>query len=211
MREYMAGVVKGRAVLRADPESDISIETDEGVKGIIMQHIHTDFQIIRDVTSSRECLISPVVRFHTVESVGDPSACGYRYKVTIPHCLPRNHDSSSIRVRYGNIYKGTLKEMKLGKHQEGFKPFYEIQDKSITVYANHFCDVVCTSAQKICTSKILTLPFGLIRTFDTGSAEQTNVKVKIFLCSILYSSTSLQKVRPFLFKFLSSSCEVFRK
>ena len=29
MREYLAGVVKGRTVLRADPESDISIETDE--------------------------------------------------------------------------------------------------------------------------------------------------------------------------------------
>ena len=193
MREYMAGVVKGRTVLRADPESDISIETDEGVKGIIMQHIHTDFQIVRDATSSRECLISPVVRFHTVESVGDPSPYGYRYKVTIPHCLPRSHDSSSIRVRYGDIYRGTLQGMELGRPQEGFKPFYEIQDKSIIVYANHFCDVVCTSAHKICTSKILTLPFGLIRTFHIDSDVQTNVKVKIFLCSILYSNADLRR------------------
>ena len=84
----MAGVVKGRTVLRADPESDISIETDEMVKGIIMQHTHNDFQIVRDVVSSRECLISPVVRFHTEESAGDPTSSGYRYKVTIPHCLP---------------------------------------------------------------------------------------------------------------------------
>ena len=199
MREYLAGVVKGRTVLRADPESDISIETDEMVKGIIMQHTHMDFRIIRDVISSRECLISPVVRFHTVESVGEVSGYGCRYKVTIPHCLLKNHDSSSIRVRYGNIYRGTLREMKVGTPKEGFKPFYEIQDKNILVFANHFSDVVCTSTQKICTSKILALPFGLIRTFD--SAEQTNVKVKIFLCSILYSSTSLQRVRPFLLNF----------
>ena len=195
MREYMAGIVKGRTVLRADAESDISIETDEMVKGIIMQHIHTDFSIIRDVTSSRECLILPVVRFHTVDSVGDPSPHGYMYKVTIPHCLPRNHDSSSIRVRYGDIFRGPLREMKLGTPEEGIKPFYEIQDKSITVYANHFCDVVCTSAQKICTSNILALPFGLIRTFHIDSGVQTNVKVKIFLCSILYNSTTLKKVR----------------
>ena len=201
MREYLGGVVKGRTILRADAESDISIETDEGVNGIIMQHIHTDFRIIRDVTSSRECLISPVVRFHTANCVGDPTSSVTSYKVTIPHCLPRNYEPSNIKVRYGDIYKGTLREMKLGKPQEGFRPFYEIQDNSITVYANHFCDIVCTSTHKICTSKILTLPFGLIRTFDTGSAEQTNVKVKIFLCSILYSSTSLQRVRPFLFNF----------
>ena len=190
MREYLAGVVKGRTVLRADAESDISIETDEMVKGIIMQHTHNDFQIVRDVTSSRECLISPVVRFHTLQSVGESSGYGCRYKVTIAHCLPKNHDSSSIRVRYGDIYKGTLREMELGRPQEGFKPFYEIKENSITVFAH-----------KICTSKIPTLPFGLIRTFDTGSDVQTNVKVKIFLCRILYSSSSLQRVRPFLLNF----------
>ena len=193
MREYIAGVVRGRKVLRADPESDISIETDEMVKGIIMQHIHMDFQIIRDVTSSRECLISPVVRFHTVESADDSSLCGYRYKVTIPHCLPRSHDSSSIRVRYGHIYRGTLQEMELGRPQEGLKPFYEVQDKNILVFASHFCDVVCTSTQKICTSNILALPFGLIRTSETD--KQTHVKVKIFLCSILHRSTSLKQVK----------------
>ena len=159
-----------------------------------MQHIHNDFQIVRDVTSSRECLISPVVRFHTANCVGDPTSSGYRYKVTIPHCLPRNHDSSSIKVRYGDIYKGTLREMKLGRPQEVFKPFYEVQDKNILVFASHFCDVVCTSAQKICTSTILALPFGLIRTLDIDSDEQTYVKVKIFLCSILYSNADLKKV-----------------
>ena len=205
MREFLVGIVKGRTVLRSDAESDISIETDEMVKGIIMQHIHMDFRIIRDVISSRECLISLVVRFHTLESVGESSRYGYRYKVSIPHCLPRSHDSSSIKVRYGDIYKGTLQEMKLGRSQEGFKPFYEIQDKSIAVYANHFCDVVCTSAHKICTSNILALPFGLIRTLD--SKEQTNVKVKIFLCSILYKSTSLKQVKHYkhLNKILFSS------
>ena len=197
MREYLGGVVKGRTVLRADPESDISIETDEMVKGLIMQHIHNDFQIVRDVTSSRECLISPVVHFHTLESLGDTTSSGYRYKVTIPHCLPRSHDSSSIKVRYGDIYRGTLRKMELGRPQEGFKPFYEVQDKNILIFASHFCDVVCTSTQKICTSNILALPFGLIRTFDIESDQQTNVKVKIFLCSILYSNADLKKVRPY--------------
>ena len=197
MREYLGGVVRGRTVLTADPESDISTETDEMVKGIIMQHIHNDFQIIRDVVPSRECLISPVVHFHTLESVGDPSPSGYRYKVTIPHCLPRSHDSSSIRVRYGDIYRGTLRKMKKDTPEEGVKPFYVIQDQSIIVYANHFCDVVCTSTQKVCTSKILALPFGLIKTFHIDSEVQTNVKVKIFLCSILYSNADLKKVRQY--------------
>ena len=194
MREYLAGVVKGRTVLRADAESDISIETDEMVKGIIMQHIDNDFQIVRDVISSRECLISPVVRFHTVESVGDSTSSGYRYKVTIPHCLSRSHNFSCIKVRYGNIYRGTLQEMELGRPQEGVKPFYKVQDKNILVFANHFCDVVCTSTHKICTSNILALPFGLIRTFGIDSDEQTYIKVKIFLCSILYSNADLKKV-----------------
>ena len=159
-----------------------------------MQHLHTDFQIVRELISGRECLISPVVRFHTVGSLGNQALYGYRYKVKIPHCLSHSHDSSCIKVRYGNIYKRSLSEIQLGKPQEGFKPFYEVEDKSITVYSNHFCDLVCTSTQKICTSKVLALPFGLIGKFDIDS-DETNVKVKIFLCSILYSSTSLQKVR----------------
>ena len=143
-------------------------------------------------------LVSPVVRFHTMENLGDQAPSGYRYnKVTISHCLSREYDPSSIKVRYGNIYKRSLREIQLGKPQEGFKPFYEVEGKSITVYTSHFCDIVCTSTQKICTSKVLALPFGLIRTFNIDSDEQTNVKVKIFLCSILYSSTSLQKVRQF--------------
>ena len=138
-------------------------------------------------------LISPVVRFQTLEYSGDASPQGHRYKVTIPHCLPRSYNPSSIKLRYGDIYKGTLRELKLDRPQEGFKNFYEVLDNNIVVYVNHFCDVVCTSTEKICTSNILALPFGLIKTFD--SEEQTNVKVKIFLCSILYSSTTLQKVR----------------
>ena len=76
--------------------------------------------------------------------------------------------------------------------------------RHITVFANHFCDVVCSSTQKVCTSKILVIPFGWISTPDSES--QTDMKMKVYLCSYLYSKRDIRKVSYFP---LSSKPNIF--
>ena len=124
---------------------------------------------------------------------------GCKYKITIPHYLTRQHSLSSVRVRYGNLRRPLMMmEAQERDPEKQTFPCFEVNKKSIIVYANHFCPVVCTSTQKVCTSKILAIPFGWIGTI--GSDVDTHMKVKTYLCSYLYSNNDLKLVSfPSLF------------
>ena len=118
----------------------------------------------------------------------------YKYKMTIPHYLPRYYNLSSIKVKYGKLKQPLqMTEVLKGNPQIQSLPCYEVSKKHITIYANHFCDVVCTSVQKICTSKILAIPFGWIGRL--GSDADTHMKVKTYMCNYLYNNNDLKMVR----------------
>ena len=164
-----------------------------------MQSMNTDFHLLRKVIPVTECLAAPVVEFHMDDHLNQEVTEGCKYKITIPHYLTRYHSLSSVRVRYGNL-KRPLMMMEVQKRDpenETF-PCFEVNKKNIIVYANHFCPVVCTSTQKVCTSKIIAIPFGWIGTI--GSDVDTHMKVKTYLCSYLYSNNDIKLVSfPSLF------------
>ena len=85
--------------------------------------------------------------------------------------------------------------LRKGNPEKEKLPCYQIGRKTITIYCNHFCDVVCTSSQKICTSKILVLPFGWIDQDSNNILSFT--KVETYVCSFLYSDKKLQLVSPY--------------
>ena len=176
-----------------DSLSDISLEVATGVKSLVMQSVNMDFQLLRKIIPATECLVAPVVQFHMTDQVDQEVTKGCKYKITIPHYLTRHHSLPSMRVRYGNL-KRPLMMMEPPEMDPGNQTFpcFEVNKKSIIVYANHFCPVVCTSTQKVCTSKILAIPFGWI---GTGSEPQTDMKLKTYLCSYLYSNNYLKQAR----------------
>ena len=70
-------------------------------------------------------------------------------------------------------------------------PCYKINEKSITRYTNHFCDIVCSCEEKLCHKSLVILPFGKLTNYE----QQTEANVKVFLCHYLYNLTENQEVR----------------
>ena len=184
----------GRRVKINDPLSDISLEVATGVKSLVMQSVDMDFHLLRKVIPATECLAAPMVQFHMKEIEEQEVAKGCKYKITIPHYLTRHHSLSSVRVRYGNLRRPLMmvEAQERDLENQNF-PCFEVNKKRIIVYANHFCPVICTSTQKVCTTKILAIPFGWIGTL--GSDSDTHLKVKTYLCSYLYKNNDLILVR----------------
>ena len=184
----------GIKTLLTSSESGVSIEVAEGVQSVIMKHIYTDFDSIRKCTPKEECLISPAVHLHSQDVCDEEKLVQYRFKAVIPHYLPLGHSLSSVKVRCGDIKKCSLREMTQQKHQNRAIPYYDVYTDHVTLYSNHFCDVVCSSTEKVCTTKVIALPFGSLYKEDTTSNTTTKMKMKTYICSYLYSDNSLQTV-----------------
>ena len=199
-KRYMATRTHGEHIILKDSEGDVSLEVAKGMDAFVMQLTRTDFEIIRKVISRKECLVAPVVHFYIQEFCDQESAEAYKYKAIIPHCLSYNHHLSSVRVRFGDLSQSKqMEEISQGRPEVHEKtPYFEINKAAITVFCNHFCDVVCTTEQKICMSKVLAMPFGRIFQVPSSDKCHTNVKVKTYLCSILYIGERLRKVISFL-------------
>ena len=182
-KTFHVAVTGGQPVTLIAPDSDVSVEVAQGVKAVIAQHTNTNFQAIETIVTSRECLVSPIVHLHVQEEGQDAVASPFKYKVRIPHCLSRRTDYSHLKVRCGDIYSpNSLKEIPRGKQSTPSKTYYEIHRNYIILHTNHFCHYFCSSGQKICNSPLVILPFGYL-------SEHTYVKVKVFLCSLLYNMT----------------------
>ena len=193
-KEFLAARTFGNKVKIKDSLSDICLEVASGVKTLVMQSVNMDFHFLRKIIPATECLAAPVVEFHMDDHINQQVTEGCKYKITIPHYLTRHHSLSSVRVRYGNLRRPLMMmEAQERVLEKQMFPCFEVNRKSIIVYANHFCPMVCTSTQKVCTSKIIAIPFGWIGTL--GYDSDTHLKVKTYLCSYLYKNSDLNRVR----------------
>ena len=114
----------------------------------------------------------------------------YKFKLTIPHYVDQENLLPLIQVKWGNM-QDKLREIRKGKPDK-FEPYCEVYNDHVVVYADHFCDVVCTCPEKVCASKLLAFPFGQI--YSERGGYETHMKVKTYLCSHLYQDKSLKKV-----------------
>ena len=189
----MAATVGHRTLLKSS-YSSVTIEVAERVKSVIMQHVHTDFDSIRKSVPNKECLISPVIHLHTKDTCEQDELIEYKYKVMIPQCLTTGLSLSSVKERTGSIKRRSLTEITKCDPQDRSIPYYEVSPEFIRLYSNHFCDVVCTSTEKVCTTKVMAIPFGLIGKQESGTNVITQMKMKTYMCSYLYSDNALQEV-----------------
>ena len=206
---YSASKISGKAVKLVTKDSEICLDVAEGINAVIAQYIYTSFKPASIVIPSNECIISPVVRFHVQEDEKNNWSASpeFKFKVTIPHCLTGELELSSLKVRCGNILesKRSLRKVPKGSQDGTGIPYYTADDKYITLYTNHFCDIVCTSVKKVCNSSLRILPFGSLEQDHGG---QTYAKVKVFLCNLLFNLTEYRLVRSvFFFPTLGSKAQ----
>ena len=150
-KDYFVSMAQGVGSVVHDPCSNVRLEVANSVKTVVMQHLHTDFQIVRNTIPQKECLISPVVGFHTfeLEEPEELEGNGYRYKATIPHYLSKSYNLSCVKVRFGDISSPqSLRMLRNGRSDKENVPYYIVNKKTIKIYCNHFCEVVCTSMKK---------------------------------------------------------------
>ena len=185
-RLYFATVTNGDHVLMEATNSQVSLEVMKGVKAAITHHIYTNYEDIKSALPGHECLVSPIVHF-SVQYCGQNLAhYPFKFKAKLPHCLQKENDFSLVKVRCGNIFQQrSLKEVPKGEPESTPIPCYSIDGQSITLYTNHFCDVICSTEEKICHKSLVILPFGYLSSHKEDC--QTYVKVKVFVCSYLYS------------------------
>ena len=196
-KQYHAAVTNGEGLTLKSPDSEITLEVAKGLKAVITQHIHTDFDAVNMSIPSHECLVSPVVRF-IVQNGNHQESKEFTFKAKIPHCLPEGYDLSLVKVRCGNLSKKcSLKEVLRGKPQSPNTPYFTANKKYITLYTYHFCDVMCTATKKICDSSLVILPFGYL--YPDRDENQTMAKVKVFLCSYLFNRQDVRMVSLSLF------------
>ena len=119
----------------------------------------------------------------------------YKFKLTIPHYVEQDVLVPLIQVKWGNIHE-KLWEIRKGKPEDKFEPYCEVYKDHVVVYADHFCDVVCTLPEKVCASKLLAFPFGQIE--SEPGRKKTHAKVKTYLCNHLYQDESLEKGKNIL-------------
>ena len=192
-QKYYATVTDGNAVTLSSPDSDVSLQVAEGLKTFMAQHIYTNFKDIQFVIPRKECIISPVVRFHTTDQSQAEVVDHYKFTATIPHCLDQGSDLSCIKVRCGSIQrKRSLREVQKGCPDDVRIPYYTANEKYITLYTNHFCDVICTAEKHNCNSSLVILPFGRLN-WDEDEGE-TYAKIKVFLCNQLFSMLDYRSV-----------------
>ena len=174
------------------PGSEISLRVREGVYSTIIHKIYNDLDAAQCHIPSGSCVISPVISYQAIGDDNSDVKDVPKYTVTIPHCLPEELDLSLIKVRCGKSgNKGTLEEIPSKEEDCDNRPYYQAHGKTIKVYTDHFCPIVCTSEKKICDSSLVILPFGSLTHL---SRNQTTVKVKVYVCNYLYNLMVNQRV-----------------
>ena len=158
------------------------------------QHIYTNFEDIKFAIPGKECIISPVVRFHTRDQSQAEVVDNYKFTAKIPHCLDAESDLSHIKIRCGSIQrKKSLREVQKGCPDDVRIPYYTADEKYITLHTNHFCDVICTTEKHNCNTSLVILPFGRLN-WDEDEGE-TYATVRVFLCSRLFNMPDYRLVR----------------
>ena len=160
----MVTVTQGEGITPQAPDSDVSLTVPKGVRSTIMGHIHTNYTCFRDVIPRDECIISPMVEFHSQELSVDDDMGQYQYTIRIPHCISNREQLSAIRVRYGDIYRPAsfkkIESKKSKKKKRSTHAWFEVDERFVTIHTDHFSHFTCTFCNKICDASIISLLYG---------------------------------------------------
>ena len=215
--QYAAAVIQGESMTLQDFNTDVSVHAPEGIKAVLWQHVYTEFSRFRDVIPEvipeDECMVAPVVEIHVKELGEKQEAVQDQYKIKIPHCLTKKEQLSSIIVRSGDVYsKRRFEKLDTKKQSGNTGPFYEVDEKYITIHAAHSCQLVCSTCeqicqlvcstceqicqllcsncQKICMCSMKVFAYG----FLTKLGQSSHMRVKVFLCPAMYRSKPSRRV-----------------
>ena len=190
--EYLAAVTRSGQEFQ-DTNSEVCVTIPRQGRAILWQKIYTEFSQFKGIVPEEECMIGPVVELHTSNRSSQPSG-KMHYKVRIPHCLKKDEQLASIKVRTGDVYRNIpfIELRKKSGIDDGMQ-YYEVDERFITIYTPHFCQFVCSTCKKTYSSFIMAYPFGTL--IQEEEDEVSDVTVKVYLCCSLYDIDDFRTVR----------------
>ena len=169
--------------------SEVSIETPDGMQDILCRKIHTDLSRHEETLPDNESLIGPSVQVQLSRVLGNIENQA-QFIMKIPHCL-QTKDFINVRVRRVDEKRNDAVHDILTKEQtKGNIPYFEVNSSHVIIHTNHFSEYVCSSSGEECLTSIMAFPFGCL----TRTENISDVEVSVYLCCSLYKIQDFKTV-----------------
>ncbi len=193
---YLASKTNGMGVTLQGPHSDVQIDLLQGTQGTIVGHVELNPQAFLQHIPESECLIAAIPDYTFYSKYNHKlSLIKHKFKITIRHTLENPEDLPYIRVRHGDIYKGTQFELIPHKDDNpaGNEIYWEADINNIIITTTHFSQFLCTSCKIICDTRLVAFVTGTIREIDSCRIAES----VLFMCPLQFTTKDYKMVSLF--------------
>ena len=96
---FTATVSQGEKGILQDSESDVSLHIQKGSAGVYKKCVHTDHSRFKGEIPGEECIITPLVEIHHLETTDAEEENKRNFVIKLPHCIPEQELWKQVKVR----------------------------------------------------------------------------------------------------------------
>ena len=173
-----------------DPSPSVNLQIPDATETrYFSANIHLDRSLFAEVIPDNECLAAAIPEFHSFPE--KTLAADQFYQIKLEHCLKSAEERKWLVVRQGCVQTGQkFEEIPHFPQATRDTAFYEVDEQYITIYSHHFTEFICTVCKKVCEQRARMFIFGSLKHVN----DSTNVTVRPYICSSLYSTDIFRKV-----------------
>ena len=188
-RVHIVEIIHGSAVTVQALHSDVILHVPDGVYGIILGKLHTDYWRFGCLVGENDCIISPMYQFYWK---GSEISLGKRFIVEIPHTVKNIFEIAS-KIQVIHRHKGiSLQAKALTESPNPTETYYTLSQRRVKIYTPHFCKFLVTAKGTECCAESMTMvTFAKMRLTESGPMAT----VVAYFCSSLHICEGHQSVR----------------
>ena len=196
-------IIHGSAVTIQALQANVILHVPEGVFGIILGNIHTNFRTFSHLVEENDCIISPMCEFELHNYNDIPK--GAWYTIQVPHIVKNPSIESKIMIKHRDKYKKTFTHalrLLTGEPptDDIVNVYYRFHDKYIEIFTHHFSQFIAyaenTTIKRVmgvsgiacCLNALRLLVFGIRHDLNFSSL----IEIVVVLCSLQSKAESKQ-------------------
>ena len=139
-------IIHGSAATIQTLQANVILHVPEGVFGIILGNIHTNFKTFRHLVEESDCIISPMCEFEL--SSYDDIHEGAWYTIQVPHIVKNGKIESKIMVKHRDKTRrkiGYALKLLTGEEppiDDNVNVYYRFHEKFIEIFTHHFSQFI---------------------------------------------------------------------
>ena len=188
-RVQIVEIVHGSAVTIQALLSDVILHVPDGVYGVILGKLHTDYWRFGSLVDENDCIISPMYQFYWK---GSEIPLGKRFIIEIPHIV-KDIFKIANQIQVIHKHEGSSVQAKvLTENPNPTETYYTLSQRRVKIYTPHFCKFLVTAKGTECCSESMTLmAFAKMKSTESGPMAT----VVVYFCSSLFMEEGHRKVR----------------